>query len=47
MESEMGGCKSAVGPSHPLAKVNQIGIRQLLLDLPPVGDARYRKGDKR
>jgi hypothetical protein len=43
----MGGCKSAVGALHPPAKVNQIGVRQLLLDLPPVGDARYRKGDKR
>jgi hypothetical protein len=43
----MGGCKSAGSASRPPAKVNQIGIRQLLLDLPPVGDARYRKGDER
>jgi hypothetical protein len=43
----MGGCKSAGSASHPPAKVNQIGIRQPLLGLPPVGDARYRKGDER
>jgi hypothetical protein len=47
MESEMGDCKSAGSASQLPAKVNQIRIEQLLLDLPPVGNALYRKGDER
>ena len=35
MELEMGGCKPAGSASHPPAKVNQIGVRQPLLGLPP------------